>query len=613
MIDLPPPIAPWRTLHAILPPDLAAGLGPLVERLVLAVGPLRASRPRPGGEPDGFSGITRRGSYERLLLSEWLLADELPEEFARRATMGEHAFHELARRTPAHAASSVALFDAGPDQLGSPRIVHLAVLLTLAERAERAGARFAWGLLHDPDSALFPAVTAESALNLLGARSAVATDDDALRAWSTRARKSGWEDVWIVGRSARPRAPGATWEPASIEAHDVLDPERRAVRVTISPPSSSAREVDLDLPDEPACARLLRNPFQRAPSPPRAPVDVSATSNLVFAPNGGKLFARGPGNEILAYPVPTSSRVTPGRPKRYVPKSSGFVVAVGWFSRTLVMLIFDKGHLRFELPNGKRLEHLRVPIAVPESLGFAAPGPGDPLALLAFAPYGPHLLPVTLDARRALYEISNDFDPPISRVVPEVAALAVVHDQISFVGRDVSDDATIAGVPLAPREGSAPRAAGTWLLIVAGTKARPSAATLLQRDGFSEAIYGFDATGSVGAVLVAVRHEGTTWTIETSKRTLQLAAPSDVRVVGVHQAREDLGPELIILEADKRAISFLGRSSSRSLPRASSDIVHVAQCHSQAILAYATVTGEVVIHALGYDEPLARYQPRGGS
>ncbi len=148
---------------------------------------------------------------------------------------------------------------------------------------------------------------------------------------------------------------------------------------------------------------------------------------------------------------------------------------------------------------------------------------------------------------------------------------------------------------------------------MAGTKARPSAATLLQRDGFSEAIYGFDATGSVGAVLVAVRHEGTTWTIETSKRTLQLAAPSDVRVVGVHQAREDLGPELIILEADKRAISFLGRSSSRSLPRASSDIVHVAQCHSQAILAYATVTGEVVIHALGYDEPLARYQPRGGS
>ncbi len=141
------------------------------------------------------------------MLSEWLLADELPDEFARRATMGEHAFHELARRTPSHAASSVALFDAGPDQLGSPRIVHLAALLTLAERAERAGARFAWGLLHDPDSALFPAVTAESALNLLAARTAVATDDDALRAWSTRARKSGWEDVWIVGRSARPRAP----------------------------------------------------------------------------------------------------------------------------------------------------------------------------------------------------------------------------------------------------------------------------------------------------------------------------------------------------------------------------------------------------------------------
>ncbi len=390
----------------------------------------------------------------------------------------------------------------------------------------------------------------------------------------------------------------------------MLDPERRAVRVTISPPSSSAREIDLDLPDEPACARLLRDPFQRAPSPPRARVDVSVTSNLVFAPNGGKLFARGPGSEILAYPVPTSSRVTPGRPKRYVPKSSGFVVAVGWLNRMIVMLIFDKGHLRFELPNGKRLEHLRVPIPVPEDLGFVPPGPGDPLALLAFKPYGPKLVPVTIDARRALYEISNDFDPPISRVVPEVAALAVVHDQIAFVGRDVSDDATIAGVPLAPREGTAPRAAGAWRLIVVGTKERPSAATLLERDGFSEAIYGFDATATAGAVLVAVRHEGTTWTIESSKRTLQLVAPSDVRVVGVHQARDDLGPELILLEANKRALSFLGSSSSRSLPRASSEIVHVAQCHSQAILAYATVTGEVVIHALGYDTPLARYLPR---
>ena len=613
MIDLPPPIAPWRTLHAILPPDLAAGLGPLVERLVLAVGPLRASRPRPGGEPDGFSGITRRGSYERLLLSEWLLADELPEEFARRATMGEHAFHDLARRTPSHAASSVALFDAGPDQLGSPRIVHLAALLTLAERAERAGARFAWGLLHDPESALFPAVTAESALNLLGARTAVAADADVLRAWSTRARKSGWEDVWIVGRSARPRAPGATWEPASIEAHDVLDPARRAVRVIVSPPSSSAREIDLDLPDEPACARLLRNPFQRPPPPPRARVDVSATSNLVFAPNGGKLFARGHGNEILAYPVPTSSRITPGRPKRYVPKSSGYVVAVGWINRMIVMLVFDKGQIRFEIPNGKRLVHRYGEPEAFESLGFAVPGPSDPLTLLAFAHYGPRIVPVMIDARGALYEVCSDFDPPISRVAPEVAALAVVHDEISFVGRDVSDDATIAGVPLAPQGGSAPRAAGAWLLIVVGTKERQSASTLLELDGFSEAIYGFDALGSPGAVLVAVRHQGSTWRIETSKRTHQLDVPDDVRVVGVHQAREELGPELIVLECDKREISFIGRSSSRSLPRASSDIVHVAQCHSQAILAYATVTGEVVIHALGYDAPLARYLPNGGA
>ncbi|MFS8071490.1 MAG: hypothetical protein ACMG6S_34400, partial [Byssovorax sp.] len=451
MIALPPPLAGWRTLTALLPPDLAAGLGPWIERLVLALGALRAARPRPGGEPDGFSGITRRGSYERLLLSEWLLADELPDEFARRATMGEHAFHDLARRTPSQAASSIALFDAGPDQLGSPRIVQLAALITLADRAERAGARFEWGMLHDPDSALYPAVTAESALRLIEGRTAAVLGEDARCAWSIRARKSGWEDVWIVGRSARPRLPGAAWEPASIEAHDVLDPDRRAVRVTVSLPSSPPRVIDLDLPDEPACARLLRNPFKRPPSPPHAGVDAVVTSNLIFAENGAKLFARGRGGEILAYPVPSASHGSPGRPKRYMPKRRGVVVAVAWLDRALTMLIADGHELRFESTTGRTLTNLKLPIPLPEELGFAAPTLDEPLALLVFKHCGSRFVPITTDARGALFEMSNDLDPPISRVVPEVAALAVVRGQIAFVGRDVDDAATLTGVRREPK------------------------------------------------------------------------------------------------------------------------------------------------------------------
>ncbi|HEX9944470.1 MAG TPA: hypothetical protein VGG03_20865 [Thermoanaerobaculia bacterium] len=57
---------------------------------------------------------------------------------------------------PAAAAgkTSFALFDAGPGQLGAPHIAQLAALIALTRRADGAGARFAWGILQEPQSAL---------------------------------------------------------------------------------------------------------------------------------------------------------------------------------------------------------------------------------------------------------------------------------------------------------------------------------------------------------------------------------------------------------------------------------------------------------------------------
>src|SRR5687768_17876785 len=46
-------------------------------------------------------------------------------------------------------------FDAGPNQLGSPRIAQIAALIVLSRRAEAAGVRFAWGILQEPDAPLF--------------------------------------------------------------------------------------------------------------------------------------------------------------------------------------------------------------------------------------------------------------------------------------------------------------------------------------------------------------------------------------------------------------------------------------------------------------------------
>ena len=69
----------------LLPPEVAQSLGPWIDRLALALGPLRA-RVRVGqGAPDGYDGLASRGPFERLSVSDWALAEVVPEEFVRRA------------------------------------------------------------------------------------------------------------------------------------------------------------------------------------------------------------------------------------------------------------------------------------------------------------------------------------------------------------------------------------------------------------------------------------------------------------------------------------------------------------------------------------------------
>src|SRR4051794_12554022 len=171
MTALPRTLEPWRSSLEALAPDLVGGFSPLVQRLALAIGAYPAQSRRGDGEPDGYDGLARRGLYDRLLATEWLLASELPEEFLRRATSGEHAFLQLAHQVPSGGRRSLALFDAGPAQLGTPRIAHLAALIVLAHRAERAGVAFAWGILQLPEAALIENVTESSVRALLAARS----------------------------------------------------------------------------------------------------------------------------------------------------------------------------------------------------------------------------------------------------------------------------------------------------------------------------------------------------------------------------------------------------------------------------------------------------------
>ena len=111
--ELPPALRPWAESLAFLTVEAALHIGPLVRRLDALVRRHDATHAAQG-EPDGYGGLTNRGHPERLLLSEWLLAEELPLEFLRRAASRELLHINPTFRTPQPEGRVAVFCDVGP-------------------------------------------------------------------------------------------------------------------------------------------------------------------------------------------------------------------------------------------------------------------------------------------------------------------------------------------------------------------------------------------------------------------------------------------------------------------------------------------------------------------
>jgi hypothetical protein len=90
-----------------------------------------------------------------------------------------------------------------------------------------------------------------------------------------------------------------------------------------------------------------------------------------------------------------------------------------------------------------------------------------------------------------------------------------------------------------------------------------------------------------------------------------LTPPPGATVVGVHPSGPSSTPELLLLDGDARTLAFFGGTRLRKLPRAAAPIVDVATNAWRGQLAYVTSRGEVVIHSVYEEAPLARYVPEG--
>lgn len=329
MIPLPRALQPWEPWLDAFPRDVALALGPWLVRLGLAIGPLRATSRSGSGDLDGFSGLSRRGPYDRLLLTEWLLAAELPDEFDRRAAMHEHLFLDLHRLDPGGRRRAIVLLDAGPDQLGAPRLAHLAAAIVLARRAETAGVPLLLGPLQQPEPVSWTDVGCLT--RLLSSRSAERPTAAHLEAWIEVTTPEQTDDLWLIGGHAITRLGAAS----TIHVEEG-EGEPRALRLAVKPLDGPSRPVELALPDDRTAVRLLRDPFERARPIATRAAGVAARGAMWFSTDGRRLLTRTVTAGFAAWHVPNSPRARPvGKAKRFEVPEGHTLVAAGWSHKSV--------------------------------------------------------------------------------------------------------------------------------------------------------------------------------------------------------------------------------------------------------------------------------------
>jgi hypothetical protein len=341
MSRLPALLQAWHPWLSLFPADLAAPLGELMLRLHPQIGPLRSAPARADHLPEGVGSIVQRGPYERMLISEWAYADAEPDEFLRRAGSGELMFTGPEPAARQRSRRCVALFDAGPAQLGEPRLLHLALFILLARRAEEAGALFEWGIVQVPGVLHNDSGTAGIHL-LLKARRLDGADDAALAQWSGCV-DHGADDLWIIGARPLP-APGARGQ---VGIRRSMLAEQLDVTLNLQ---GAVRRLALDLPPATLGTRLLRQPFEPLAIIEQKRQSEGRPSQLQaprFAANGDRLAVAQFDGGVRVYQIPRKPKQKTGKARRYAKHGAGNELGAGVFGKSLGRIVSDGETISF--------------------------------------------------------------------------------------------------------------------------------------------------------------------------------------------------------------------------------------------------------------------------
>ncbi|MBZ5709182.1 hypothetical protein K7C98_07910, partial [Nannocystis pusilla] len=495
----------------------------------------------------------------------------------------------LERREPARARTSVILFDAGPSQLGGPRLAHLAALLALARRASLGRAALAWGVLQAPDVPLVDAVTRDTIRALLARRTAVAPTAADVESWRTCLHGQDHKDIWLIGGSTVRRLawPGV----ATVELRDVLGAEPPELAADLRTAAGRTVAVRLPLPDGPACVRLIRDPFPPDRATPsardrRRTRRVPAT-NLVIAHDGSRVFAGAQAGGVIVYPVPHSPQGGVGKPKLHFPELPRPPAAVGSYNRGSAALVVQDDGTAVLLRKASRSASSHDSLHFPRgSTPLTRP---DTLRPLFFGDN--HT--VFHDGNDDLYTFQERPDKSTFyfRTRP-ILAFAYCGGWTAHVSwRDFGPDGEV------PNQ---------WILVGGPAVQAPH---LLGPDRPLGAHFARDAAnGWHCAVSLAPGH----WRLHNDK-DIHAEWTTEDRVIGLLPGHhlgdfKDHVPALVTLTSDRNFL-VLHRGTTRHLVTAEDPVVHATIALVSGHLAYVTTRGTVVVLRPPYDAPLARFVP----
>ncbi len=379
--QLPSSIAGWTILADLFDDELAASLLHLMTRLEVAVDTDHVA-PHRSGEPDGYSGIDRRGPISRLLLSELALADEIPDEFLRRLAQAEAGYLELNVVKELVAGRLLVVLDSGPDQLGMARIGHLAVILLLWRKSQRLGVDLEVGVIQRPGESMRGSLN-DIVVAWLANRTHERIEPVHVAAWTSGLGPD--DECWMGGGSdlAAMRAASAglhtiTFTESGVDVDGATDLEV----------VSHGKRSTVPLPPRDDAIRLLRERgFRRQQSGVVTEPTNTVTSirHPRFLDATSRLLCRSEWPEVV-YSVPVPRLGKQATPQFLRRSFSGPVIAAGHMGTRTVALVYVDQQLTLEIVGKKLadLNGLEVPLS---ALGLRE----DELDLIGAKPLAPLL------------------------------------------------------------------------------------------------------------------------------------------------------------------------------------------------------------------------------